>query len=145
MYVLYVQNPVSTLLVPRPPLHVFSSQFCQLSILTVSLSVVRVDVIVSSCQFSKRQFSIKFAIKILYVFVVSLLSTFTACEPLFYYLNSSMCCVIEHYLANHNNICHKPHIYQWKWYLLQIPVSVCLLIVFIKHCLPWEDSKSRVR
>jgi hypothetical protein len=104
MYELYVQNPVSTLLVPSPPLHEFSNQFCQLSILTVSLSVARVDVIVSSCQLSKRQFSMKFAIKILYVFVVSLLSTFPARKPLFYYLKSSMWCVIEHYLANHINI-----------------------------------------
>lgn len=40
------------------------------------------------------------------------LSTFPAPKPLFCYSNSSMWCVIEHYLTIHVNIYHKLHIHQ---------------------------------
>jgi len=91
MYILYVQNSVSALLVPSPPLHLFLSQFCQLSVLTGSLSVARVDVIVSSCQFSKWQFSMKFVIIILYVLVVSLLYPHSQLINLYFIILTVLC------------------------------------------------------
>lgn len=129
------------------PLHVFSCQFCPFFIITgsISISVAIVYVIVSSCQFSKWTFSIKFSIKIVYVFLcLPPLATSPVRKPFSHYSNSSMWCVNKHNLTNHITIYHKPHIQQWKGYLLQIPVSVCLLIVFMKHVILWEDSKSRV-